>query len=140
MPEIGINELEVQYPGWIAANLTLLSGNMDVQLAKRYVTPFQAPYNTQLEFWLTRMMDPRAYLKRGVEPSDRQLQVLIDDAAKVELELQKAADAEKGMYDLPLRADAPNASGIKPSVLSHSDVTPFDWMRTQAIRAGGYGR
>jgi hypothetical protein len=140
MPEIGIDELEVQYPGWLAANLVLLSGNMDAQLAKRYATPFQAPYNTQLEFWLVRLMDPRAMIKRGVEPSDRQVQTLIEDAAKVAVELQEAADAEKGKYDLPLRADMPNASGLKPAVLSHSDVTPYDWMRTQAIRAGGYGR
>jgi hypothetical protein len=139
MPDIGIEELQAEYVGWLDATLTSYSGIIDSRLAKRYAVPFVSPYPDIIKNWLVRLVNPRAYLKRGLDPSDKQSQVLLDDATAVLLELKEAADAVNGLYELPLRADDPSTSGItKPKILFRSDSTPYEWIGRQARRA--YGR
>ena len=137
MPMSGIDELETSYVDWLDSTLKSYSGLIDARLAKRYATPFQSPYPEQVKQWLVRLVNIRAQLKRGITPSDQQTQLLVDDAALVLTELQEAADAQNGLWDLPLRADTDTSGITKPKILFRSDATPYDWMRTQARRAYG---
>lgn len=143
LPSIRIEDLQTTYgpqvpggPTWLDNTLIAYSDTIDIRLRKRYVAPFLPPYNPQLQLWLRRLVDPVAYQKLGIDASDKQIDTLIEDAKAVLLELKEAADAQNGLYDLPLRADAPGESGIvSPKILSRSDPTPYDWMYRQAARA-----
>lgn len=136
LPTIDVDTVEVDYPGWIDATLGSYSGTIDGKLMKRYATPFQDPVPDQIKRWLVKLVDVEVKAKRGYSPSDQNPELCAKRAELTMTELNEAADPEKGLWDLPLRADMPTASGIKPSVLSRSDVTPYDWMRAQYIRSG----
>jgi phage gp36-like protein len=136
MPLSGVDELQTRYPGWLDAMLTSYSGMIDARLAKRYVTPFAVPVIAPIKLLLTRLVDPIAYTKRGVDTSDAQQDRLDALYKQAEVDLAEMADSEVGKYDLPLRADLPNVSGLKqPQVLSRSDNTAYDWPRRQLERA-----
>jgi hypothetical protein len=132
MPMNGIDELVTRYPGWLDAMLESYSGMIDARLAKRYVTPLPAPVITPIKLILTRLVDPIAYTKRGVDSSDAQQERLDSLYKQAELDLAEMADSENGKYDLPLRADYPNISGLKqPAVLARYDITGYEWPRRQ---------
>lgn len=136
MPQNGVDELTTRYPGWLDAMLTSYSGMIDARLAKRYVTPLTAPVIAPIKLILTRLVDPIAYTKRGVDTSDAQQDRLDALYKQAELDLAEMADSETGKYDLPLRADLPNISGLKqPQVLTRSENTPYEWPRRQLEKA-----
>ena len=136
MPLSGVEELENWYTDWLKSTLQNYSGVIDARLKKRYKVPFDGPpYPEQVVNWLVRLVDPRAYLKRGVDVNDAQLTKLVDDSTVALAEIKEAADSENGLYDLPLLI-TPNAEGIiKPKILSTSDANAYSWMRRQAERS-----
>lgn len=137
MPAEDVDEVELRWPGWIIAQLTTITGQIEARLRKRYATPFGEPYPEVLRSWLTRMTTVRAYLKRGVNASDAQFQVVVDDAKAADLEIKEAADAVEGLYDLPLR-DGNDASAIsKGSPLSATETDPYTWTDVQAEAFSG---
>jgi len=136
MPQNGVDELMTQYPGWLDAMLVSYSGMIDARLAKRYATPFAAPVIAPIKLLLTRLVDPIAYTKRGVDTSDAQQDRLDALYKQAELDLAEMADCEVGKYDLPLRADLPNISGLKqPAVLTRYENTAYEWPRRQLEKA-----
>ena len=136
MPMNGVDELQTRYPGWLDAMLTSYSGMIDARLAKRYATPFAVPVIAPIKLLLTRLVDPIAYTKRGVDSSDAQQDRLDALYKQAELDLAEMADSENGKYDLPVRADLPNVSGLRqPQVLTRSEVSPFEWPRRQLFMA-----
>lgn len=135
LPLSRLDELQSRYPGWLEAQLEGKSGVIDSLLRKRYVVPFVAPVCEPVKQWLVRLIDPIVYLKLGIDASDEQISVIIEDARQVLVELKEAADAKEGLYDLPLRADLESSGIAKPTVLATSDATPYEGIRTQATRA-----
>ena len=111
MPSADVDELEVAEPGWLLRRLTVVSAEIDRQLALRYAVPFTAPAPTIIELWLVDLVTPFAYLKRGTNPSDEAYLALQARADKVSEEIAQAANAETGLFQLPLRADT-TATGI----------------------------
>lgn len=140
MPSEDIDDLEARAPGWLAATLIAEQSKMDAQFRKRYAAPFADPSETVLG-WLTSIVTFKAYVKRGTNPQDPTV-VLIkgehDDAKK---EIALAADSVTGLYDLPLREDGTDNSGVvKGAPLSYSEQSPyraFDLQRSTARTEDG---
>lgn len=132
MPGEDIDALETRNPGWIDAQAELVSRGLDARLNKRYATPFLAPYPAAVEDWITRILTKRAYVKRGVDPSDQQFVDVAADAQLALDEIKEAADATNGLFELPLRADL-TANGItRGGPFGRSEQSPYAWTTEQA--------
>lgn len=125
MPSEFITAIETVSPGWTLAQLTLETARIDARLAKRYAAPFALPAPVCVQGWLAKIVTLSAYLKRGFDPTDRQGQIYIADRDGALAEIKEAADAEHGLFDLPLRADL-TASGVsKGFPKAYSEQSPY---------------
>lgn len=132
MPASDVDELEAAAAGWVAAQSTVVSGIIDARLRKRYAAPFEAPYPDAVKDWCCRVLTLRAYLRRGVDASDKQFQVVLDDAQRAEAEIKEAADSKDGLFELPLRQDLPTTGGIaRGAPYGYSEASPYTWTTKQ---------
>ena len=133
MPPGEVDQLEVQHPGYLDMVLEDWSAEIDARLTKRYTVPFSAGSPPRvIQRWLCSLVTREAYLKLGVSPNSAQDELLIAQAEKAEANLLEAADAQNGLFGLPLRDDARNTSGVskgRPKV--RSDKSPYDWLNNQ---------
>jgi glutaredoxin len=127
-----VDAIETVAPGWIDAQAGLISAWVDAQLRKRYDAPFASPYPVAVTGWVSRLLTLKVFLRRGVDATDAQFAEIKNDADEAKKEIKEAADAENGLYDLPLRQDT-TASGIsKAGPLSYSEQSPYVWADRQA--------
>lgn len=133
-----IDYIESQQPGWVQAQLDFWSSYIDSRLAKRYATPFDsASPPIVVQGWLARLVTPKIYLKRGIDSTDGQIQAVQEDATAAGNEIAEAANAKDGLYELPLRQDAPGGQGIsRGAPLAYTETSPYVWMDQQ----GSIGR
>lgn len=135
MPSSYIDLIEAGSPGWTLTQLEIESDRLNARLSKRYAVPFAAPVPPAVEGWVTKIVTLSAYLKRGFDPTDQQGQMYVDDRNTANAEIKEAADAEYGLFDLPLRADT-TASGIsKAGPRAYSEQSPYAFT-TQQGRTG----
>lgn len=135
IPGVYIDDVEHAAPGFTESQLEIFSAWLDSKLAKRYAAPFRAPYPIVIEPWLARLVTPQVMLKRGVNSTDEQWTHIVDQEKTTRTEVQEAANAETGLYDLPLRADT-DASGIARGFpAGYSEASPYVWTTIQAQRA-----
>jgi hypothetical protein len=133
-PSVYVAEVQAAHPGWVDAQLEFWSGWIDSRLKKRYAAPFEAPPNTPpvILGWLARILDEELYLKRGMDPEDKQSQRVEARAAEAKAQIQEAADSEKGLFELPLRADDPGGTGItRAAPLAYTEQSPYTWSGIQ---------
>jgi hypothetical protein len=135
LPLEWISEVATRHPGWVEKQIDLVSAlEIDARLSKRYVTPFEAPYPLAIQSWAARILDARVLMRRGIDPVDDQYVAMLADATAAKAEVLEAANAETGLYDLPLRADT-DASGLtRPAPRSYSEASPYVWTTRQAVR------
>ena len=128
-----IEYIEIQQPGWVDGQLAFWSGYIDSRLAKRYATPFDSDSPPiVVQGWLARLVTSRIYLKRGVDSTDAQITAVQDDAKAATDEIAEAANAKDGLYELPLRQDAPGQQGIsRGAPLAYTETSPYVWMDQQ---------
>lgn len=132
MADADVDALVALYPQYLAAHLAHWSAWIDSQLRKRYAAPFAVPYPEAVKLWLARLVTPRMFLKRGVDPNDAQYVDIVKDADEAKAEIKEAADSETGLYDLPLRADT-TATGIsKGGPYGYSEASPYVWTDVQS--------
>ncbi len=135
MPQVDIDSVEAETPGFTAARLATWSAKIDTRLRKRYAVPFSAlePYPEAVLEWLTKIVTFELYLKRGVDPADQSIALYRTDKEQAEAELKEAADSKEGLFDLPLN-DTRDATAIsKGGPLSYTETSPyvgFDLQRT----------
>ena len=125
MPSGDIDGLNAAESGWILARALSLEGDINGRLRKRYAVPFATPIPEVVLNWLGALLDPEMYLKRGINPSDEQQARIEKRAESAEAKIKEAADAEKGLYDLPLRQDTTDTGIEQPQTLSYSEQSPF---------------
>jgi hypothetical protein len=76
--------------------------------------------------WLSALVTVDAYQKRGVNPQDPQLVLVVADRDRSLGEVKEAADTKDGLYDLPLNDDAGTATGIAVGgPLGYSEASPY---------------
>lgn len=137
MPSSDIDRVESESPGWIDSQLVYWSAQIDARLRKRYAAPFETPYPIAVQGWLARLVTVRLYLKRGVDPSDMQFDVIKLDAEQASAELKEAADSATGLFDLPLRQDTTDTGVSRGGPFGYSEASPYVWTDVQAD-AGRY--
>lgn len=130
-----VDDAEASDPGWVLAQLTHWSAGIDARLRKRYAVPFASPYPERLLTWLAAIVTLRLYLKRGVDPTDAQFELVRLESENALAELKEAANSDTGLFELPLRADT-TATGITkgaPKAFTQvSPYSPFDTQRDEA--------
>jgi hypothetical protein len=130
-PASYVDEIEAAESGWIDEQLEIWSRWIDAQLRKRYVTPFTNTIPDAILVWLAAIMDPKIYLKRGVDAGDQQFTEIVNLANKAIAEIHEAADAKDGLFDLPLHEGA-TADGIsKGAPLGYTEHSPYTWSPLQ---------
>lgn len=139
MPASYISAIEAIEPGWVAAQLAAWSAWIDSRLRKRYDAPFASPYPVAVQNWLARIVTHRCYLKRGIDPTDAQSTAIKDDADAAMKEIQEAADSDKGLFDLPLRADTTAPGITKTAPLGYCEQSPYTWTIVQLENVTGPG-
>lgn len=133
LPVNVIDELEARTPGWLTQQLTTVSSRFDARLAKRYNAPFQAPYPTVIQEWLAHVVSWRAYLKRGVNSLDSEASEYKTQHDTALKEIEEAANSETGLFELPLRQDLPDGTGVsRGGPFAYSEQSPYVWMDQQA--------
>lgn len=132
-PASYVDDVESQHPGWVLGQLGFWTAWIDSRLKKRYAAPFDAASPPPVVLgWLARILDYELYLKRGINPTDEQSGDVKDRAAEARAEIKEAADAERGLFELPLRADTPAATGVsRGGPLMVSEVSPYTWSDVQ---------
>lgn len=133
-PAAAMTEVETQFPGWLQVQIDSMASLINARLAKRYAVPFPDPAPEQILSWLTRLVTVQLYFKRGFDPTDAQSAALVQDRDTVWAEIKEAADAQGGLFELPLRSDQSSGSAVRSPILYRSDPTPFERIDRQATR------
>lgn len=106
---------------WIAEQLDIESSWIDGHLRKRYACPFAQPVPKVVIGWLVSLVDRLVALRVGYNPTNtdsEDYKALADMAIE---QIQEAAKAVDGLYDLPLRQDTAQ-SGLLPSVTGTTEA------------------
>lgn len=127
-----VQQVQSIAPGFLDFSLEDRSGYIDSLLDKRYATPFiQTPYPSIILRWLTQLTSLDVYMKRGFNPTDDDADLFVKQFDTAVQELKEAADAEKGLYQLPLRQDLSQSGIAKGFPRTYSETSPFVWKRLQ---------
>lgn len=132
VPPEYVDALEIASAGFIDAQLQLESAYIDSRLRKRYDAPFSSPYPVAVQRWLVARVQVTVYLRRGVDATDAQYIEIQKRYDKAESELEEAANAKDGLFDLPLRANTTTTGISKGSPRAYSESSPFVWKDQQA--------
>lgn len=140
LPSSFVDDVELEEPGWTANQLAIWSRWLEARLRKRYPTPFPAhddtpPTPLTVQAWLARLVTVKVWLKRGVDPNDRQFDAVHDDHLAAKEEILEAANTAEGWFDLPARDDE-DASAIRgSSPRGYSEQSPYVWTDQQGATA-----
>ena len=127
MPQTDIDAVEGETPGFTNARLATHSAKIDTRLRKRYAVPFSPlrVYPEAVLEWLTKIVTFELYLKRGVDPSDQSLALVKADKEQAEAELKEAADAQSGLFDLPVLDVGDSSAVTKGGPLCYTETSPY---------------
>jgi hypothetical protein len=122
MPGAYVDELEIGAPGFLQSRLVARSSFTDRYLGRRFPVPFDAPYPEAVLDWVTRLVTPEAYQRRGVDPSDLSMQAAIDSAARAEEEIRQAANGE---MLIDFYTEDKRSRITKGAPLMYSETSPY---------------
>lgn len=125
IPAAFIDEVEEMAPGFVGKQIELESSRVDARLSKRYATPFNTPAPIAVRAWVTTLVQPAVELKRGVGPESSNYDEYKRLAGVALDELKEAANAETGLFDLPLRGDASESGIARGAPRSYSEQSPY---------------
>ncbi len=133
MPDEDVDTVEARYPGFILARLREETAWINGRLIKRYAVPFAAPVPEIVLGWLTKMVTPSVYIKRGWNGTSEQDQEILTAEKTAREEVKEAANSEEGLFELPLRQDRPDVSAVSAGgPLGYSEPNPYVWTDRQA--------
>jgi hypothetical protein len=138
-----VDELVARYPDFMPAKLEEGTAWIDGRLRKRYAAPFAQPYPVVVKSWLAKLVQLEAQIKLGVDPNDEQFVKMSEFYDNAQKEITEAAEAEKGLFDLPLRADTTSSGISRGGTRAYSEQSPyvaFDQQRSVGRNEDGNGR
>ncbi len=123
-------------PAFVESRLAIGTSEINGRLRKRYMAPFASPVPEAVLGWLTAIVTPELYFRRGWDPASEQGAAIIDAAKRAREEIKEAADSKEGLWDLPLREDTTDEGISKGGPLAYSEASPYEWLDVQreAIR------
>lgn len=132
-----VDEIEADEAGWTDIQILYWSRWLDSRLAKRYATPFAAPPDTPVavQGWIERLVTPRVYLKRGIDPTDAQWDAIQQGHTDALAETKEAADSLEGLFELPLKESDAEDGITRGAPLSFTEVSPYTWTTVQRDEA-----
>lgn len=137
MPEEFVDEIELRSPGWIDQQLGSWSRWVDARLTKRYAVPFEAPYPEIVISWVTWIVTLQCFMRRGVDPNDLEMELFRSDYHRALEEVKESAEAQNGLFALPLREDTTRSGVAKGTPRTYSEASPYVWQDVQARVARG---
>ena len=137
MPEQDVDQLWAARPGWFEATVASALADITARLRKRYRTPFTAaggsnPRPEIVVMWQAKIITPEAYRARGYNPQDPTMEWSEKDRDRAYEQIKEAADAETGLYDIPLLETVDTTGIVKGGPLGSSEASPYDWTDAQA--------
>lgn len=135
MPDVDIDVVEAEREGFTLARLTAWSARIDSRLRKRYKAPFAVPVPEVILDWLTKIVTFELYLKRGRDPQDPTLADIKAERDEAIADIKEAADAQNGLFDLPLRDDVGTTAITKSGPIVFTETSPYVWTTRQADAA-----
>lgn len=135
MPQVDIDAVEGETPGFTNSRLATHSSKIDSRLRKRYIVPFSSlnPYPEAVLEWLTKIVTFELYIKRGVDPSDQSIALVKADKEQAEAELKEASDSQNGLFDLPVPEQSDASAITKGGPLSYSETSPYVFTDIQSL-------
>lgn len=138
MPGEDVDELELRAAGWLQTRIDDVGDEFDDQLRKRYDVPFGVAGTPRTSVprtiirWLVAIVTRDAYLKRGFNPASQQDEAgIFGTAARAEEQVALAANAETGLYELPLRADDVANAVTRGGPQADAQQSPYTWATLQ---------
>lgn len=132
MPSADVTLVETKAPGFIASQLAIEQSKLDSRLRKRYAAPFIQPFPEIVLGWLTKLVTPEVYRKRGVNPADPQLELVEKQRDEALAEIKEAADSKDGLFDLPVSETSQSSAIISGGPLGYSEASPYTAFDIQA--------
>jgi hypothetical protein len=136
MPSAEIDALGSTY---VTSRLTIGCSEINSILRKRYTIPFVAPYPEVICGWLTAIVTPDLYFRRGWDPSSEQGAAILAEAERARVQMREAADSDEGLFELPVREDTAESGITQGGPYAYSEASPYSWIDVQAniLRGGG---
>ena len=132
MPPEDVDFLEDTFPGYLDARLEVGSALLNARLIKRYAVPFDPLSAPEIvKGWLAALVTPRAYQKRGWNPSDVQSAQILEDMKEALEQIKEAADSEVGLFELPMKEGDAAGGVTKASPLGYTETSPYRWTDRQ---------
>ncbi len=131
MPSDDIDLLEAREQGYLDATIVGARADVYARLRKRYDVTFPQGEPEVVWRWLAKIVTPDAYRKRGMNPSDASIALLEADRTRAYEQIKEAADAEQGLYDLPLLADKAGSAITRGAPRGYAEQSPYSAKRRQ---------
>lgn len=136
MPPSDLASLDV---GFVNSRLAIGTSDINGRLRKRYACPFAAPVPEVILGWLTNIVTPELYERRGWDPTSAQGVSILAAADRARAEMKEAADSVTGLYDLPLLDTGASTGVTSGAPLASADASPYAWVDAQAATLYGGG-
>jgi hypothetical protein len=140
MPGGDVDLLEAREAGYLDATIAGVRAVVYAQLRKRYDVTFPNGVPDVVWRWITMIVTPDAYLKRGANPADDTIKLHEERAALAYTQITAAADSVTGLYDLPLLSAAASSAISRGGPISYAEASPYTSKRRQADAGRGEDR
>ena len=136
MPALDFDALDSSF---VTARITIACSEINGRLRKRYAVPFNAPVPEVVCGWVTDIVTPELYFRRGWDPAEAQSAAILAAAERARAEIKEAADSNEGLWDLPILETSTSEGITKSGPLFYSEASPYSWtdVQIEALRGGG---
>lgn len=137
LPPADVDLVESKAPGFIEATIASVEDEMNSRLRKRYAAPFNTPVPPIVLGWVTAIVTPEVYWKKGINPGGPLEDLLTKKKDDAEAKIKEAADSKEGLFDLPLREDLQTSAIDAGGPLGCSQSSPYEWVDVEAEALNG---
>jgi hypothetical protein len=117
-----------------SSGVTLSLSTSPYNVGDVYEAPTPVP--SIILVWLVNMVTYDAYRKRGMNPSDPNGELIVQEFKDTITDLKEAANSKDGLFDLPSNEDADSAV-TTGGPLGYSEQSPYVWTDIQACAGRG---
>lgn len=132
LPGDYVDALERSREGWVMSRVAYWSAWVNARLSKRYAVPFVAPFPAIVCGWVSDLVTMDCWTRRGFDPTTADMQTTIEAAQRARDEVKEAADGDKGLFELPERADLNKVATSRGGPRSYTEASPYVWTSRQA--------